>query len=122
MPDIYTYLFSIFSGMKESIAATDSFNTDNIKENPAHIRIKRLQYATMLKMFSDIMEDYNASLLRYHDKCLQLLQQQRMLIKKHTANEIDEPDSVHENNIFVDNVSIHNIILQTMFVCFKSYK
>lgn len=67
--------------MKENIAATDSFNTDNIKEYPAHIRIKRLQYATMLKMFSDIMEDYNTSLVRYHDKCLQLLQQQRMLSK-----------------------------------------
>ncbi|KAI4496112.1 hypothetical protein M0802_007979 [Mischocyttarus mexicanus] len=92
-------------GMKENIAATDSFNTDNIKENPAHIRIRRLQYATMLKMFSDIMEDYNASLLRYHDKCLQLLQQQRMLIKKHTTYEIDEPDGVVQgNSIFVDNI------------------
>ncbi|XP_046817591.1 syntaxin-1A-like [Vespa crabro] len=91
-------------GMKENIAATDSFNTDNTKETPAHIRIRRLQYATMLKMFSDIMEDYNASLLRYHDKCLQLLQQQRMLIKKHTTYEIDETDNIQGNSIFVDNI------------------
>ncbi|XP_047352152.1 syntaxin-1A-like isoform X2 [Vespa velutina] len=116
-------------GMKENIAATDSFNTDNTKETPAHIRIRRLQYATMLKMFSDIMEDYNASLLRYHDKCLQLLQQQRMLselyiihiyfhfknkiylinyisilVKKHTTYEIDETDNIQGNSIFVDNI------------------
>ncbi|KAL2727294.1 syntaxin-1A-like isoform X1 [Vespula squamosa] len=102
-------------GMKENIAATDSFNTDNIKENPAHIRIRRLQYATMLKMFSDIMEEYNASLVRYHDKCLQLLQQQRMLIKKHTTDEIDEPQKVQGNSIFVDNVSINNVILLSSY-------
>ncbi|XP_035737702.1 syntaxin-1A-like [Vespa mandarinia] len=98
------YIQQKLRGMKENIAATDSFNTDNTKETPAHIRIRRLQYATMLKMFSDIMEDYNASLLRYHDKCLQLLQQQRMLIKKHTTYEIDETDNIQGNSIFVDNI------------------
>ncbi|KAK2584526.1 hypothetical protein KPH14_006896 [Odynerus spinipes] len=90
--------------MKESIAITDSSNTDNAKENPAHKRIKSLQYATMLKMFSDIMEDYNISLVRYHDKCLQLLQQQRMLIRKHTTYEADESETIQGNSLFVDNI------------------
>jgi len=44
-----------------------------------YTRIRTLQYTTMLQMFSDIMDDYNASLLKYHDKCLLLLQQQRSL-------------------------------------------
>jgi len=61
--------------MGKDITAID----DLAQDGPVYMRIKTLQYTTMLQLFSEIMEDYNASLLKYHDKCLLLLQQQRTL-------------------------------------------
>ncbi|KAG8041147.1 hypothetical protein G9C98_002135 [Cotesia typhae] len=83
------------------------------------MRIKFLQYATILRMFSDIMHAYNESLLRYRDKCSSLLHQQRILrmfllskqmgfcfVRKKTASQIfDQSDNDEEKtNLFVDNI------------------
>lgn len=59
--------------------AIDDLNTVNEGEGSVYMRIKILQYTTMLQIFSEIMKDHDESLLRYHDKCLLLLQQQRTL-------------------------------------------
>jgi hypothetical protein len=57
-----------------------TFNT--ARDGPAYSRIKVLQYTTMFKMYSEIMQDYNENLLHYQDKCSSLLHQQRRLCKK----------------------------------------
>jgi len=64
--------------MGKDIIAIDDLAVAH-QDGPVYIRIRTLQYTTMLQLFSEIMEDYNASLLKYHDKCLLLLQQQRSL-------------------------------------------
>ncbi|XP_012055229.1 PREDICTED: syntaxin-1A-like [Atta cephalotes] len=70
-----------------------------------YTRIRTLQYTTMLQMFSDIMDDYNASLLKYHDKCLLLLQQQRSLLRRQvTSAELDYMLDAQETSLFVDNI------------------
>lgn len=50
-----------------------------INTKSTHTRIRMLQYTTMLKLFSEVMEDYNASSLKYQDKCQALLRRQRSL-------------------------------------------
>ncbi|KAG7196531.1 hypothetical protein KM043_018555 [Ampulex compressa] len=59
----------------------------------------------MVQMFSNIMEEYNTSLLRYHEKCLLLLQQQRTLIRKCvTSKEMCNMLDAQESSLFVDNI------------------
>ncbi|KYN01399.1 Syntaxin-1B [Cyphomyrmex costatus] len=70
-----------------------------------YTRIRTLQYTTMLQMFSDIMDDYNASLMKYHDKCLLLLQQQRSLLRRQvTSEELDYMLDAQQTSLFVDNI------------------
>ncbi|KAL0120136.1 hypothetical protein PUN28_008058 [Cardiocondyla obscurior] len=59
----------------------------------------------MLESFSEIMEDYNVSLLKYHDKCLLLLHQQRSLLRRQvTSIELDHMLDAQETSLFVDNI------------------
>lgn len=72
--------YASFVDMGKGIIAIDDLTI--AQDEPVYsvyTRIRTLQYTTMLQMFSDIMDDYNGSLLKYHDKCLLLLQQQRSL-------------------------------------------
>lgn len=50
-----------------------------MQDKPVYTKIRMLQYTTMLQLFSEIMEDYNASSLKYQEKCQSLLQRQRSL-------------------------------------------
>lgn len=58
-----------------------SASSEAAREGPTYKRIKLLQYTTMRQMFSNVMLDYNESLLRYHEKCSSILNQQRVLSK-----------------------------------------
>ncbi|CAK9812548.1 Syntaxin-1A homolog [Anthophora quadrimaculata] len=76
-----------------------------LASGPIHVRIKILQYTTMLRLFCEVMEDYDMSMLRYQEKCRLLLHQQKMLIRKHiTSEELDKLLDAQENNLFVDNI------------------
>ncbi|XP_071564213.1 syntaxin-1B [Temnothorax nylanderi] len=76
-----------------------------VQDEPVYTRIRMLQYTTTLQLFSEIMEDYNASLLKYHDKCLLLLQQQRTLLRRQvTSVELDHMLDAQETSLFVDNI------------------
>ncbi|XP_076654499.1 syntaxin-1A [Halictus rubicundus] len=87
------------------ITPLDDLNLANIIDGPAHLRIKALQYTTMIRLFSDIMEEYNMCMLRYHEKCRLLLQQQKMLIRKQiTSEELDNLLESQDNSLFVDNI------------------
>ncbi|XP_031844625.1 syntaxin-1A [Nomia melanderi] len=91
--------------MGKEIAPIDDLSLSSIIEGPAHLRIKALQYTTMIRLFSDIMEEYNMSMLRYHEKCRLLLQQQKSLIRRHiTSEELDNLLDSQENSLFVDNI------------------
>ncbi|KZC13301.1 PREDICTED: syntaxin-1B-like [Dufourea novaeangliae] len=91
--------------MGKDIAPIDDLTLSSARDGPAHLRIKVLQYVTMLKLFSEIMEEYNMSMSRYHDKCRLLLQQQKMLIRRHiTSEELDKLLDSQENSLFVDNI------------------
>ncbi|XP_076675264.1 syntaxin-1A isoform X2 [Andrena cerasifolii] len=91
--------------MGKEIAPVDDLTLASARDGPAHIRIKVLQYTTMLRLFSEIMEEYNTSMLRYHEKCRLLLQQQKILIRKHiTSEELDKLLDSQQNNLFVDNI------------------
>ncbi|XP_033321765.1 syntaxin-1A [Megalopta genalis] len=91
--------------MGKEIAPLDDLNLASIIDGPAHLRIKALQYTTMIKLFSDIMEEYNMCMLRYHEKCRLLLQQQKLLIRKQiTSEELDALLESQDNNVFVDNI------------------
>lgn len=63
--------------MGKGITAIDDLTA--MQHEPVYTRIRLLQYTTMLQLFSEIMEDYNATLLKHHDKRLLILQQQRSL-------------------------------------------
>lgn len=90
--------------MGKDITSIEDLTVASAREGPAYMRIKVLQYTTMLKMFSDIMQEYNSSMLRYHEKCLLLLQQQKALTRKHiTSEELDELLNSQETNLFIDN-------------------
>ncbi|XP_012531500.2 syntaxin-1A [Monomorium pharaonis] len=87
----------------KDIAAIDDFTA--AQDEPVYTRIKTIQYTTMLQSFSEIMENYNASLLKYHDKCLLLLQQQRFLLRRQvTSMELDHMLDTQETSLFVDNI------------------
>ncbi|KAH0953966.1 hypothetical protein HN011_005473 [Eciton burchellii] len=89
----------------KDITTIDDLTAASVQDGSTYTRIKILQYTTMLQLFSEIMEDYNASLLRYHDKCLLLLQQQRSLLRrKVTSAELDHLLDTQEANLFVDNI------------------
>ncbi|KAG6800181.1 syntaxin-1A [Apis mellifera caucasica] len=91
--------------MSKEVVPIDDLTITSAREGPIHIRIKALQYTTMLKLFSQIMEEYNNSMLRYNEKCRLLLHQQKLLIRKHiTSEELEKLLDVQENNIFVDNI------------------
>ncbi|XP_077281633.1 syntaxin-1B isoform X1 [Temnothorax americanus] len=76
-----------------------------VQDEPVYTRIRMLQYTTTLQLFSEIMKDYNASLLKYHDKCLLLLQQQRTLLRRQlTSVELDHMLDAQETSLFVDNI------------------
>ncbi|XP_024884819.1 syntaxin-1A-like [Temnothorax curvispinosus] len=76
-----------------------------MQDESVYTRIRMLQYTTTLQLFSEIMEDYNASLLKYHDKCLLLLQQQRTLLRRQlTSVELDHMLDAQETSLFVDNI------------------
>ncbi|KAL0120135.1 hypothetical protein PUN28_008058 [Cardiocondyla obscurior] len=87
----------------KDITAVDDLNA--IQDESVYMRIKTLQYTTMLESFSEIMEDYNVSLLKYHDKCLLLLHQQRSLLRRQvTSIELDHMLDAQETSLFVDNI------------------
>ncbi|KAL6255869.1 hypothetical protein P5V15_013111 [Pogonomyrmex californicus] len=91
--------------MGKDITVIDDLTIVNAQDGPAYTRIKLLQYTTMLQLFSEIMEDYNASLLKYHDKCLLLLQQQRTLLRRQvTSVELEDMLDAQETSLFVDNI------------------
>ncbi|XP_044586234.1 uncharacterized protein LOC123266210 isoform X2 [Cotesia glomerata] len=100
--------FRIRTSLKElgkDVSSVDELTLESARDGPVYMRIKFLQCATILRMFSDIMHAYNESLLRYHDKCSSLLHQQRILLRKETASQIfDQSDNDEEKtNLFVDN-------------------
>ncbi|XP_029174192.1 syntaxin-1B-like isoform X2 [Nylanderia fulva] len=89
----------------KDITASDSLTITTAQDGSIYTRIKILQYTTMLQLFSEIMEDYNVSLLKYHDKCLLLLQQQRSLMRRQvTSEELDHMLDAQETSLFVDNI------------------
>lgn len=91
--------------MGKEISPIDDLTLSSVREGPIHIRIKALQYTTMLRLFSEIMEEYNMSMLRYHDKCRLLLQQQKVLIRKRiTSEELEKLLDNEGNSLFVDNI------------------
>ncbi|XP_076160868.1 syntaxin-1A [Ptiloglossa arizonensis] len=91
--------------MGKEIATVDDLSLSSARDEPAYIRIKTLQYTTMLRLFSEIMEQYNTSMLRYHEKCQLLLQQQKVLIRKHiTSEELEKLLDSQENSLFVGNI------------------
>ncbi|KAF3421652.1 hypothetical protein E2986_11485 [Frieseomelitta varia] len=91
--------------MGKEINCIDDLTLRSAREGPIHIRIKVIQYTTMIRLFSEVMEDYNASMIRYHKKCRLLLHQQKMLIRKHiTSEELEKLFDAEENNLFVDNI------------------
>ncbi|XP_074094291.1 syntaxin-1A [Cotesia typhae] len=101
--------FRIRTSLKElgkDVSSVDELTLESARDGPVYMRIKFLQYATILRMFSDIMHAYNESLLRYRDKCSSLLHQQRILLRKKTASQIfDQSDNDEEKtNLFVDNI------------------
>lgn len=65
--------------MNKEVVPIDDLTITSAREGPIHIRVKTLQYTTMLKLFSEIMEEYNNSMLRYNEKCRLLLNQQKLL-------------------------------------------
>lgn len=121
--------------MSKEVVPIDDLTITSAREGPIHIRVKVLQYTTMLKLFSQIMEEYNNSMLRYNEKCRLLLYQQKLLstfflkiekyifnyfhiifthflVRKHiTSEELEKLLDIQENNIFVDNVRIKNLSL-----------
>ncbi|XP_034191889.2 syntaxin-1A isoform X1 [Osmia lignaria lignaria] len=91
--------------MGKEIASIDDLTLSSANDGPIHIRIKALQYTTMLRLFSEIMEEYNISMLRYHEKCRLLLQQQKILIRKRiTSEELEKLLDNQGNSLFVDNI------------------
>ncbi|XP_043579066.1 syntaxin-like isoform X4 [Bombus pyrosoma] len=91
--------------MGKEITRPDDLTLTSAREGPIHLRIKVIQHTTMIKLFSEIMEDYNISMIRYHEKCRLLLHQQKMLIRKHiTSEELEKLLDVQGNNLFVDNI------------------
>ncbi|CAK9810098.1 Syntaxin-1A homolog [Anthophora plagiata] len=94
-----------FLKMGKDVSSIDDLTLASAREGPIHVRIKTLQYTTMLRLFCEVMEDYNISMLRYQEKCRLLLHQQKMLIRKHiTSEELDKLLDAQENNLFVDNI------------------
>lgn len=79
----HSYYNSIsFIDMGKGITANDLTINDlsiMIHIKPAYMRIKMLQYTTMLQLFSEVMDDYNASSLKYQEKCQSFLRRQRSL-------------------------------------------
>ncbi|XP_011502893.1 PREDICTED: syntaxin-1B-like [Ceratosolen solmsi marchali] len=83
------------------------------REGPAYSRIKVLQYTTMFKMYSETMQDYNANLLRYQDKCSLLLHQQRHLLRRQiTSQELEDMLDSPETSLFVDNILVETKLVQ----------
>ncbi|XP_011338395.1 syntaxin-1B isoform X2 [Ooceraea biroi] len=86
------------------ITIIDDFTAASAQDGSTYTRIKILQYTTMLQLFSEVMNDYNTSLLKYHDKCLLLLQQQRSLLRRQvTSTELDHLLDTEGASLFVDN-------------------
>ncbi|XP_076233520.1 syntaxin-1A isoform X1 [Calliopsis andreniformis] len=91
--------------MGKEIGPIDDLTLFSVRDGPAYMRIKILQYTTMLRLFSEVMEEYNTSMLRYHEKCRLLLHQQKILIRKHILSEdLDKLLDSQENSLFVDNI------------------
>ena len=67
--------------MGKETTKIDDLTIESAAEGPTHERVKILQYTTMVKLYSETIQDYNESLLRYHEKCTSLLNQQRLLSK-----------------------------------------
>nr|XP_012225288.1 PREDICTED: syntaxin-1A-like isoform X2 [Linepithema humile] len=89
----------------KDIASIEDLTVADTQDGSAYTRIKILQYTTMFQLFSEIMQDYNESLLRYHDKCLLLLQQQRSLLRREvTSQELSDMLDAQETSLFVDNI------------------
>ncbi|EZA62021.1 Syntaxin-1B [Ooceraea biroi] len=87
------------------ITIIDDFTAASAQDGSTYTRIKILQYTTMLQLFSEVMNDYNTSLLKYHDKCLLLLQQQRSLLRRQvTSTELDHLLDTEGASLFVDNI------------------
>jgi len=84
-----------------------------IRDGSAYDRIKILQYTTMFNTYSEIMQDYNDNLLKYHDKCSSLLHQQRRLLRRQiTSEELEDMLDSQETSLFVDNILIETKIAQ----------
>ncbi|XP_043274332.1 syntaxin-1A-like isoform X2 [Venturia canescens] len=100
----------IHKQLKEFIGDTtnteDLSSIDTTRDSSTFVRIKILQYSTMRQMFADIMLEYNESLLRYHEKCSALLNQQRNLIKKSPSivENVEEIVDEEKTSLFVDNI------------------
>ncbi|XP_043472253.1 syntaxin-1A-like [Leptopilina heterotoma] len=93
--------------MGKQTIKVDELTIESAADGPAHKRIKILQYTTMLKLYSDIIQDYNETLIKYHEKCTALLQQQRLLIRRQiSSEEFEELMDAQETSLFVDNILV----------------
>ncbi|KAK0174684.1 hypothetical protein PV327_010424 [Microctonus hyperodae] len=61
------------------------------------------EYTTMFQMFSNIMHEYNESLMRYHEKCSSLLHQHRILLRKETASQIFESSDTEDDEKILED-------------------
>ncbi|XP_015602281.1 syntaxin-1B isoform X1 [Cephus cinctus] len=96
---------AMLKDMGKEISAIDDLTVESAREGPAYARIRVLQYTTMTRLFSEVMQEYNESLMKYHDKCSSLLQRQGTLTRKDiTSVELDEMMNTQERNLFVDNI------------------
>lgn len=89
----------------KDISSIEDLTVTGTQNGSVYTRIKVLQYTTMFQLFSEIMQDYNESLLKYHDKCFLLLQQQRVLLRREvTSQELSDMLDAQEACLFVDNI------------------
>ncbi|XP_020289161.1 syntaxin-1A-like [Pseudomyrmex gracilis] len=107
--------------MGKDITVIDDLTVASAQDGSVYFRIKILQYTTMMKLFTEIMNDYNRTVIRYHDKCRLLLQQQRLLLRRQvTSEELDHMLDAQETSLFVDNILEDSKIIRQQLSDIKS--
>ncbi|KAL7293103.1 hypothetical protein TKK_0013259 [Trichogramma kaykai] len=92
-------------GIGKDISHEDDITFSTARDGSAYNRIRILQYVTLSKSYTETMHDYNENLLKYHDRCANLLKKQRRLVRKHVkSEELDSMLDTEDTNLFVDNI------------------
>ncbi|KDR11914.1 Syntaxin-1A [Zootermopsis nevadensis] len=98
-------IIQVHSHIKEIERTVEKDKETPIENLPTLARVKIIQHATLVSMFSEALRNYNEMLLKYQERCKAIVHQQlRIIDKAATSDELEDLLEKDKAAVFVNNI------------------